>query len=182
MNWEAIGAVGEILGASAVVLTLIYLARQMKQEAVAARSGAMDSWLADYNTMVMEIVRDPEISLLMRQGLTDFEQLDPNDQTRFHGWLVAHLLNAQNLFFQTTEGIMHTHVAEQILLFNAAMLKMKGGSYWWNTARSIWRPQFVEHMDKLIEQAAPSPTHGHGLDPKERDIPPSIAPTPNKRS
>jgi hypothetical protein len=31
MNWEAIGAVGEIIGAVAVLLTLIYLAVQMRQ-------------------------------------------------------------------------------------------------------------------------------------------------------
>ena len=30
MNWDAIGAVGEILGALAVVMTLAYLARQVK--------------------------------------------------------------------------------------------------------------------------------------------------------
>jgi hypothetical protein len=31
MNWEAIGAIGEILGAVAVVATLGYLATQIKQ-------------------------------------------------------------------------------------------------------------------------------------------------------
>ena len=31
MNWDAIGAIGEILGALAVVLTLGYLAIQVKQ-------------------------------------------------------------------------------------------------------------------------------------------------------
>ena len=31
MNWEAIGAVGEILGALAVLLTLLYLGLQLKQ-------------------------------------------------------------------------------------------------------------------------------------------------------
>ena len=31
MNWEAIGAVGEIVGAAAVVLTLLYLAVQTKE-------------------------------------------------------------------------------------------------------------------------------------------------------
>ena len=30
MNWQAIGAVGEILGALAVLITLVYLARQVK--------------------------------------------------------------------------------------------------------------------------------------------------------
>ena len=31
MNWEALGAIGEIVGAIAVVLTLGYLAVQMRQ-------------------------------------------------------------------------------------------------------------------------------------------------------
>ena len=31
MNWHAIGAIGEIVGATAVVVTLIYLSIQMRQ-------------------------------------------------------------------------------------------------------------------------------------------------------
>ena len=31
MNWEAVSAIGEIVGAMAVLLTLIYLAVQVKQ-------------------------------------------------------------------------------------------------------------------------------------------------------
>jgi hypothetical protein len=31
MNWEAIGAIGEIVGSFAVLITLIYLAQQIKQ-------------------------------------------------------------------------------------------------------------------------------------------------------
>ena len=38
MNWEAIGAVGEILGAIAVLVTLIYLATQIKQHTLATRA------------------------------------------------------------------------------------------------------------------------------------------------
>jgi hypothetical protein len=38
MNWEAVGAVGEILGAIAVLVTLIYLATQIKQHTLATRA------------------------------------------------------------------------------------------------------------------------------------------------
>ena len=31
MNWEAVGAIGEVSGAGAVVVTLFYLARQIRQ-------------------------------------------------------------------------------------------------------------------------------------------------------
>ena len=112
MNWDAIGAVGEILGAAAVVATLIYLARQMRQEARANTAEAMGSWLADYNGMVLEILRDPEVAQILRQGLTDFEQLSKNDQMRFHAWMVPHLLNAQVLYFQLSDGIMHQRIAD----------------------------------------------------------------------
>ena len=155
MNWEAIGAVGEILGAAAVVATLLYLARQMQRETRADTAATMDSWLADYNGMVLEITRDPEFARIFRQGLTDFEQLEENDQMRFHAWMVAHMLNAEVLFFQVKEGIMHELIGDQVLQFNAAMLKMKGGAYWWATAVSIWKPEFVEHMNKLIEDSTP---------------------------
>ena len=43
MNWEAVGAVGEIVGAIAVVITLIYLARQMRQNSSALRSTTAQS-------------------------------------------------------------------------------------------------------------------------------------------
>ena len=155
MNWEAIGAVGEILGAAAVVATLAYLARQMRQASAATRGVAMDSWLADYNAMVLEILRDPEVSQIIRQGLTDFEQLSKNDQMRFHTWMVAHMLNAQVVFLQLKDGVMHGDIADQLLQFNAAMLNTKGGLFWWGTARSIWRPEFVKHMDELIQETPP---------------------------
>ena len=37
MNWEAIGAVGEILGAIAVLLSLAYLAVQIRQNTASVR-------------------------------------------------------------------------------------------------------------------------------------------------
>ena len=52
MNWEAIGATGEILGALAVVLTLIYLAVQVRH----ARDATMDQNRLTRSTAVREIV------------------------------------------------------------------------------------------------------------------------------
>jgi hypothetical protein len=38
MNWDALGAIGEIVGAAAVIVTLIYLAKQVKQSVGMARA------------------------------------------------------------------------------------------------------------------------------------------------
>ena len=46
MNWDAISAVGEILGAAAVVLSLVYLATQIRQGTSATRTATRDAAMA----------------------------------------------------------------------------------------------------------------------------------------
>ena len=40
MEWEAIGAIGEVGGAVGVIVTLIYLAGQLRQNTKALRTGS----------------------------------------------------------------------------------------------------------------------------------------------
>ena len=49
MNWEAIGAIGEVIGAAAVVITLVYLAIQIRQSNQTNASGIRQSFY-DYTT------------------------------------------------------------------------------------------------------------------------------------
>ena len=44
MNWDAVGAIGEAIGAVAVVATLIYLAGQLRQNTKALRSSRIESY------------------------------------------------------------------------------------------------------------------------------------------
>ena len=58
MNWEAIGAVGEILGAAGVIITLIYLASQIRQNTRATRSQSVQSLAESGATMNAMIIED----------------------------------------------------------------------------------------------------------------------------
>jgi len=56
MNWDAIGAIGEILGALAVVLTLGYLAIQVKQNTHSMKVAAkleIDKQLTLYTVLLL---------------------------------------------------------------------------------------------------------------------------------
>ena len=48
MNWEAIGAIGEVLGAFAVVMTLLYLAVQVKYAKNATTDATRPLELVEY--------------------------------------------------------------------------------------------------------------------------------------
>ena len=41
MNWDAIGAVGEIIGAVVVIVTLLYVAKQIRQNVQVPGNGSV---------------------------------------------------------------------------------------------------------------------------------------------
>ena len=69
MNWEAIGAVGEIIGAAAVVATLGYLAVQTRQSNRLARSAAVLKLFAENRSHRNALAQDAELSEIMVKGL-----------------------------------------------------------------------------------------------------------------
>lgn len=64
MNWEAIGAIGEILGALAVVLTLGYLAVQIRYARLGAADATRQGRAVGIREIMMSTALDPEISKL----------------------------------------------------------------------------------------------------------------------
>ena len=61
MSWDAIGAVGEILGAIAVLLTLIYLARQIRQSNRVSKFEASRDVMAAFDETTRILASDKEL-------------------------------------------------------------------------------------------------------------------------
>ena len=68
MNWEAVGALGELIGALVVIITLVYIAIQVKYAKLAA---------ADANRLVRS------------RGITDMQLFYLNNRATFNIWIKA---------------------------------------------------------------------------------------------
>ena len=55
MNWDAIGAIGEVAGALVVIVTLIYLSRQVRNNLIESRLAAVHELSATYTAWVQAI-------------------------------------------------------------------------------------------------------------------------------
>lgn len=83
MDWEAIGAVGEVLGAAGVIVTLAYLAMQIRQNTRALRAASIDSMTNIANDIRTHLFSDPEITTIYMKGLSDAETLTDLESERF---------------------------------------------------------------------------------------------------
>ena len=70
MDWNALGAVGELVGALAVVLTLGYLALQMKQNAIGMKIAAKQEMTRQYSDYVDLLLLNPDLRDINEKGLS----------------------------------------------------------------------------------------------------------------
>ena len=105
MNWEAIGAVGEIIGAAAVVATLGYLALQTRQSNKLARSEAVLKLFAENRAHRNALAQDRELSEIMMKGLGG-EKLSEIERFRFQARTDSSLSLFESVHSQFEAGII----------------------------------------------------------------------------
>jgi hypothetical protein len=93
MNWDAIGAIAELLGAVGVIASLVYLTTQirqsrdqMAQNTRALRAGAYQQFGHSVGGREMSRLAVPGRSRTITVGLSDFEQLNEEERDRFSVW------------------------------------------------------------------------------------------------
>jgi hypothetical protein len=148
MNWEAIGAVGEIVGALSVVLTLIYLARQVHEARQAAHAQIEASVQISWTNRVLELGDSRERADLVGRGLNDFDSLDQADKLIFHTRMDAFLVEFGRQLSHFEEKIWTWKNRDMIEGVMVMILTSPGGAQWWEEAKTLY--SITDYLDNLV--------------------------------
>jgi len=83
MNWEAISAIGQIVGAIGVVVSLIYVATEVRNSARATQLASRRSISEIFTLLSRQLAEHPDLRELYYRGLHDFESLEGTDLVGF---------------------------------------------------------------------------------------------------
>jgi hypothetical protein len=90
VNWEAIGAIAELVGAGGVITTLVYLAAQIRQNTISTRTQSYQAVVEALSHWSRSVGLDPSVATLLVQGNRDLGALPPAqraiDDVVFEGW------------------------------------------------------------------------------------------------
>jgi len=102
MNWSAIGAVGEALGAIAVLVSLIYLARQIRQNTRMMKSTVRQQLASASQGFILKVAEQADLlaKVAVGEDLTPAENLKARLVLRaaFRGW--------ENYAYQHQQGLL----------------------------------------------------------------------------
>ena len=150
MNWEAIGAVGEIVGATAVVLTLIYLAVQVRRGTRATQAASFQAASALDQDFLLTLGKDPVTAQLWNTYLTDPESLSTDQSLQGLYLFISFLRRLENLYFQHRLGALSEEgwQSRQGLLVNIA--SSRGYSAFLNSGSTVGvTGEFARYMAQL---------------------------------
>jgi hypothetical protein len=158
MSLQDLGNLGEFVAAVAVLVTLIYLAlqirqntRQIVQNTQSLRLAANHAFKRDGQDLRMTIAQDPEMARILRVGLADRSSLDENDYMRFNVMLAAIFEHLQFAFERREEGLVDWDAQER---FTRTYMAQPGARDWWNSGREILNEPFVDHVEKRLLPAS----------------------------
>ena len=88
VNWEALGAIANLLAALGVITTLIYLSIQIRQNSNQLR-GAATVAVYDYQRSLTDtLTSDPELYKIALRGNEDLNSLNSWERQRFTIWCI----------------------------------------------------------------------------------------------
>ena len=149
MNWEAIGAVGEVLGALGVIATLGYLAVQIRQNTRSVRSAAYQAAVASSVAVAAMFASSETMSEAFSKGFREFEDLKGPERYRFGAYAYALFRSYENIFYQHAQGAIESDLWVGFHNMLQRDINETGFAAWWDRQRNVFSPEFQRYVDRL---------------------------------
>lgn len=148
MNWDAIGAIGEIIGALAVVISLAYLASQIRIQNRESRAASVHQVIEGYRSSIAAL-HDPEMADIWISGMEDFDSLAPSQRLRFVIYLTVALRSFEDAYFQWREGRLEDEIWRALLTPLVDVKSTTSFDRFWKLRRHHFRDDFADYVDHL---------------------------------
>lgn len=144
--------IAEIIGAIAVVISLIYVGIQVNDGVGASRSAAVNDANVALQVWYHEMGSNEQASALFYRALMSPEALPADDEFQFLMMFHGVFLAFQNSYWLTEEGTLDPELLDSL---TAAILGVKdtpGMQRYWRQRRSYLNASFAEYVDRLLER------------------------------
>lgn len=155
MNWTAIGALGEVFGGVAVVMSLVYVAAQVRQNTKALRGRATADATAAFRTWNDALINDPTVARIFSKGVEDMKALDDDGRARFIVLIINLLKTYEDMHYQFSQGSMDPDVWEGWEQLAALYFTRPGVRQYWGERRQIFSRSFQRWIDRLEAPTEP---------------------------
>ena len=148
---QTLANIGEIIGAVTVVLSLIYVAVQIRQSTQAQRTENYSRALDRLAAMQSSLSQDDQFSLIFSKGVLDTTKLTPQERLRFT-WSLYEAFGAFEFMFHASKtDAIPEEVWRRWSAGLAWWLTFPGVQIWWASRPIPFTESFTLFVESLLE-------------------------------
>src|SRR5881398_632230 len=136
MSFEQLSYLAQIVASIGVIVSLIFLASQIKHNTAALQRNEHNSTMEQWTVLRQAIAQNREIAELMTAGLSGERTLDAADQLRLEQMLAENLWASFHIWERTQRGIFPKGTFELTVGPHlSGLLRTERGGAWWRNAK-----------------------------------------------
>lgn len=156
MNWAAIQAVAEAIGAIAVVASLIYLAIQVRQNTRAVRASTYDGLVQTSGDFLRPVIEDAGLARSFERLAGDWADatVGPEERTRAMYLLTQLFRIWENVYYQWHQGLLEDWLWRAWQTVILSYFNQPGIQEWWQLRHMAYSEPFQAFLESA---SAPEP-------------------------
>ena len=159
MNWDALGASAELLGAIAVIISVVYLAFQIRQNTKqieentrATQAAAFDSSITHGFSARQAIAENGDLARIFVEGSQDPTALSEIDKVRYRLVVQNILWSVWNMQTQTKFGSLQEELWDTQTMTLKRVLTTPGARWIWEHYSQEYGREFQSVVNQLLAE------------------------------
>ncbi|MBT8433010.1 MAG: hypothetical protein KJN95_00020 [Gammaproteobacteria bacterium] len=151
-NLAELAHVAEITAAIAVIISLIYVGQQVRENTAAIRSATMQAVANSSDVALQNQAASEQISRIRRIGDTDISALTPAEAARYWTIYRAIWIRMQNIHAQQQLGVLDDSFWYTYSKIICEIYDIPGARAIWPSHADVLDPEFVEFVESCTEK------------------------------
>ena len=153
MNWEALGAFSELVAALAVVITLIFLIKEIRQNSQVVQVAALRDATSQWNHWSNMLASTPDLAAIVVEGNKSYRDLAAEDALRYGAFVQTFFDNASSY----RELVIDHHVEDDLDILETIVRRRiihKGFREWWRENFPDYNQDFIDWTENILKDQA----------------------------
>ncbi|MEQ8693954.1 MAG: hypothetical protein RIC85_01325 [Gammaproteobacteria bacterium] len=155
---ENLGNLGDFIGGIAVVVTLIYLAKQIRDSTSAVEAATAQAASQAFAEILDAFVHEPELMDLYITGCKDFDNLSPKDQLRYSGIMGMILHRFEGFLGLSDRGMLPPNSWDGAVNRLKGAYALPGTLSWWEKGAYVFNSRLQIWINEEIVGNPPKST------------------------
>lgn len=148
MNWSELASIAEIIGAIAVIVTLLYVAKEIRQNSRSLAIAALRDTTAQWNDWSGMLAGSADLADIVARGNKSLDDLSESEIMRYGAYAQA--------FFDNVESyrslVVDHHVEKDLDVLKrivAGRIPAPGLAAWWEDNTTDYAQDFVDWIENI---------------------------------